>query len=113
MLEISPVLELEGGNRTPAPSEQRILNGVTVSLSLDRYKLVPEDYEKTQEDFAREAAGHFYISFGSDEIEEREMAFAGFEVDGAIYTLMDMAAREDSFDTLSQIASELIQASQN
>ena len=110
-LEIRPVLEYEGGE-APVPSEQRTVNGVTVDLNFDHYKVVPADYEKTEEDLACEAAGHYYISFGSDEIEEHEFAFAGFELDGAVYTLMDMAADENSFDTLVQIASEIVEAAQ-
>ena len=46
-----------------------------VRLSHDRYRLVPEDYEKTEADLAAEAAGHFYISFGADEIEVPAGAF--------------------------------------
>ena len=109
-LEISPMLEYEGGGEAPVPSEQRTVNEVTVDLNFDHYKIVPEDYEKTEEDLAREAEGHYYISFGSDEIEELEIAFAGFELDGVIYTLMDMAADDSSFNTLSQMASEIIEA---
>jgi hypothetical protein len=70
--------------------------------------VVPEDYEKTEDDLAREAAGHYYISFGSDKIEEYDMAFADFTLDDVIYTLMDMTANEDSFDTLILMASEII-----
>ena len=111
-LHLNPVLEIEGGSEAPAPSEQRTVNGVTVNLSLDHYKIVPEDYEKTEDDLAREAAGHYYISYGSDEIEEHEMAFADFEMDGVIYTLMDMAANGDSYDTLIQMASDIIKAAE-
>ena len=81
-----------------------------MDLSLDHYKVVPEDYEKTEADLAREAAGHYYISFGSDTIEEREMAFAVFTLHGADYTLMDMTANAGSVDTLFQMAGELIEA---
>ncbi len=109
-LELCPLLEYEGKSDTPAPGEKRTVSGVTVGLSLDHYKVVPEDYEKTEDDFAREAAGHYYVSFGSDEIEERDMAFAEFSLGDVIYVLMDMSASAGSFDTLSQMAREIIEA---
>ncbi len=111
-LHLSPVLEIEGGSEAPVrtPSERRTVDGVTVDLNLDRYRVVPEDYEKTEEDLAREAAGHYYISFGSDRIEEREVASAGFVLDGVNYTLMDMTADDDALETLFGMAEELIGA---
>ena len=107
-LNLSPVLELEGGGEAPEPSERRTVDGVTVNLSLDHYKVVPENYEQTEDDLARKAAGHYYISWGSDEIMEYDMAFAGFAMDGVNYTLMDMFASKSSFDTLTQMAKEIL-----
>lgn len=110
-LSLSPVSEFESISEAHArtPSEQRTVSGVTVDLNRDHYKLVPEDYEKTEDDLAQEAAGHYYISFGSDQIEEREVAFADFTLDNVSYTLMDMAAKEASLDTLAQMAGEIIE----
>ena len=111
-LSLSPVPEFESSGEAPVrtPSEQRRVSGITVDLNRDHYKLVPEDYEKTEADLEREAAGHYYISFGSDQIEEREVAFADFTLDNVSYTLMDMAAKEASLDTLTQMAGEIIEA---
>ncbi len=110
-LSLSPVSEFESISEAPArtPSEQRTVSGVTVDLNCDHYKFVPEDYEKTEDDLAQEAAGHYYISFGSDQIEEREVASAEFKLDNVSYTLMDMAAKETSLDTLTQMAGEIIE----
>lgn len=110
-LSLSPVLELESSSEAPVrtPSEQRTVSSVTVDLNCDHYKIVPEDYEKTEDDVAQEAAGHYYISFGSDQIEEREVASAEFKLDNVSYTLMDMAAKETSLDTLAQMAGEIIE----
>ncbi len=113
ILSLNPVLELEGGSEAPEPSERRTVDGVTVNLSLDHYKVVPEKYEQTEDDLARKAAGHYYISWGSDEIMEYDMAFADFVIDGVNYTLMDMYASEDSFDTLMQMAREILAAAKN
>ena len=113
ILNLDPVMELEGGSEASEPSERRTVDGVTVNLSLDHYKVVPENYEQTEDDLARKAAGHYYISWGSDEIMEYDMAFADFVIDGVNYTLMDMYASEDSFDTLMQMAREILAAAKN
>ena len=110
ILTLSPVLELEGGSEAPEPSERRTVDGATVNLSLDHYKVVPENYEETEDDLACKAAGHYYISWGSDEIMEYDMAFAGFELERVNYTLMDMYASESSFDILTQMAKEILEA---
>ena len=107
-LALSPVLELPDGVSAPEPSETRLIDGVTVSLNLDHYKMVPEDYKKTEADLAMEAAGHYYISFGSDTITECYYAFASFDLNGVSYVLMDMAASADFLDSLAQMAGELI-----
>ena len=110
-LSLSPVLETEDDSGTPAraSSEQRTVNGVTVDLNRDHYRVVPEDYAKTEDDLNREAAGHYYISFGSDAIEEFEIASAEFTLGSVIYTLMDMSANEGSFEALIQMAGEIIE----
>ena len=109
-LELSPVQDQPGGAQAPAPNEVRTIGGVRVSLSLDRYKLVPEGYEKTAEDTAREAAGHFFITYGPETVSECDYAFAAFAYDGVSYVLMDMEASPDSLDALAQMAGELIEA---
>ena len=112
-LVLSPVFELPDTPAAPEPSERRTVAGVPVELTRDHYKVVPEGYEKTEDDLAREAAGHYYVSFGSDQIEEHELAFAGFRIDGVEYTLMDMAANGDSLEVLAQMAEEIIAAAGN
>ena len=109
-LSVDPVLDIAGTHEPPAPTGTRVIDGVEVSFSRDAYKLVPEDYEKTEADLAAEEAGHFYISYGSDAVEEHEFAFVGFTLDGAEYVLMDMAADADSEATLYAMATDLIAA---
>lgn len=105
-LDLDPAL----GEAQPEPDERRVIDGFSVSLSLDHYKFVPEDYQKTEEDRAREAAGHYFITFGADSVSECDVAFAFFELDGAVYTLSDMAATEATLDELARMAAELIAA---
>jgi len=109
-VHVSPVLNVDGAHEPPAPTGTRTIGGVSVRFSLDHYKLVPEDYEKTEADLAAEEAGHFYLSYGSDAVEEHEFAFVGFTLDGAEYVLMDMAADSNSEEMLYAMAAELIAA---
>ena len=109
-ITLSPVMELPGGQEPPEPTARRVVGGTELRLYLDRYKIVPEDYEKTEEDLAAEAAGHFYISFGeeSGHIREERFAFAEFTIDGVEYTIMDMNGSDAALEDLTQMASELI-----
>ena len=109
-ISVDPVLDIPGTHEPPAPTGTRTIGGVSVRFSLDHYKFVPEDYEKTEADLAAEEAGHFYLSYGSDAVEEHEFAFVGFTLDGVQYVLMDTAADGASEDTLYSMAAELIAA---
>ena len=105
-LNLSPVLALNAGR--PQPTETRALGGVEVCYSRDHYKYVPEDYQKTAEDLAAEAAGHFYLSFGADAVEEQDLEFADFVLDGVNYVLMD--ENGDGPEALFRMAAEVIDA---
>lgn len=107
-LDLTPVLDLPASSEKPEPTEARFIDDVEVRYFSDHYKLVPENYQKTAEDLAAEAAGHFYISFGADTIEERELEFVDFVLDGANYVLMDQNG--DGPETLFQMAAEVIVA---
>lgn len=105
-VSVSPELELPGGAQPPEPSETRIVGGTEVRCSFDRYKIVPENYEKTEADLAAEKAGHFYISFGSDAVEEHDYSFASFTLGGAEYTIM--ADEPLDAETLYAMAGEIL-----
>ena len=111
LLSTSPVLELSGGQAPPAANETRSVDGVELRLSHDRYKLVPEDYEKTEADLAAEAAGHFYISFGADGIEEKTLSSALFRLGEVDYSLLLFS--DVPFEELCAMAAELIAASKS
>ncbi len=112
-ITLSPVLDLPGVHEPPEPTERRTVGGMELRLSLDRYKLVPEDYEKTEADLAAEAAGHFYISYGAapSQVGEELFASVGFTLDGAEYTILDMNGSAASLDGLARMAAELLAVS--
>ena len=73
----------------------------------DHYKFVPEDYELTaEEELWQEQPGNF-ISYGSDEVEEQDVAFLSWDKDGISYFFMDNGAHETP-EALAAMASELI-----
>lgn len=84
-LNVHPVYT--SADDSPAPSYTAEYNGVTLSVSLDHYRFVPVGYEPTEEDKANEAAGHYYISYGADQVEDQEFIFVTWEQDGLFYDL--------------------------
>lgn len=84
-LYVNPVLEADDHSNA---TESREINGVTVYFNKDAYKFVPTDYEKTDEDKQNEAAGHFYISYGSEKVENQVLESIVFEADGKSYNLI-------------------------
>lgn len=109
-LYLSPVLDLEGTHEAPAPTAGYILGETEVRICRDHYKIVPEDYEKTEEDLAREAEGHYYVSFGSDGIKEQENVSADFEIDGVDYCFLSWDTGNCTDDMLARMASEILTA---
>ena len=109
-LDVSPVPDLPDIPEPPAPSSGCFIGETEVRISKDHYKFVPADYEKTEADLAAEEAGHYYISFGADEIEEYDMIFADFDLENVRYVLMDMGDQEPALSeqAIIQMASELI-----
>lgn len=85
----------------------RQIGGVTVRYVQDHYKLVPEDYEPTEQDKLWMAQPGNYLSYGSDEIQESIVAFLSWTADSARYDIMDMGGTVNP-DTLFSMAEEMI-----
>lgn len=100
--------DLEGIPETKhAGGRTREIGGVTATYWQDHYKLVPEDYEPTEADKVwMEQPGNF-LSYGSDEVQERTPGFLAWKKDGIRYFFMDSTGRV-SADTLFAMAEELI-----
>jgi hypothetical protein len=110
MLFLSPVSENSNSQEARAASSERVIGETAIKIYRDHYKFVPEDYEKTPEDIAAEAGGHYYISFGADQIEERDIVSADVVLNEVNYTFYFDNAAECSDEMLIQMASELIKA---
>ena len=105
---VSPVLDLPGVSAPPTPTDTRSIDGVTVRYSRDHYKFVPPDYVLTEADKAAQAAGHYYVSYGSDGIEEYDYTFADFDLDQVHYNIMSMSPMDA--ETMYTMAGEIIAA---
>lgn len=66
--------------------------GIGYRYNQDHYKFVPVSYELTEADKAAEAAGELYISYGTDQVEEKIVSSVTWNAAGVRYNLM-------SFDT--------------
>ncbi|MEA4973950.1 hypothetical protein SDC9_97824 [bioreactor metagenome] len=72
-------------------------------------KFVPEDYELTEQDKLDEASGAITFSYGSDEVEVKNISFVKWSNGDINYSLMDMDSNL-SIDDLTTMAQEIIDA---
>jgi len=120
--EINITLQAPGGNilhlfaypkndsisATDLPPQQTMVIGeTTVSYRVDHYKFVPEKYAQTEADKVWLQQPGNFMSYGSDTIEETDVAFLYWEKEGIQYTLLDSDADEPAA-SLFTMASELI-----
>lgn len=98
----------EDDDRTP--TETRIINGITVAYDYDEYLFLPPkaEYETLDPDVQERLDNddHFFVSYGTDDVETNFFSGATFEKDNIhyhIYSMDDVSAEE-----LFMIAGELI-----
>ena len=84
------------------------IGGVTVSYHRDHYKFVPANYELSEAEKQWQEIPGNYISYGSDAVEETDVAFACWEKDGVDYSIMDSGAKVTP-QTLFAMAKELME----
>lgn len=104
-LSIDPLV---AGNDETRYEKTRNINGVIVGGSTFIIKFVPPDYEKTDEDIAREKNGTIQISYGSDTVEESSYSSASFAKDGVQYTLLSEGDKQPTMDELMDMAEEML-----
>lgn len=90
-----------------APDQARRIGDIVVSYRVDHYKFVPADYELTEADNAMLQQPGYFLSYGSETVQETDVAFLLWEKEGIDYTLMDQDADETA-DSLFSMAEELI-----
>ena len=90
----------------PAPVQVRTIGEQEAQYLLYHYKFVPADYELTEEDKKNAEAPDYEISYGSDKVEETDVAFLTWNAGDANCFFMDdgcSADPEDLFDMVEEI----------
>ena len=89
------------------PSISRTVDTIAARYYLDHYKFVPGDYKlsEAEEEWAKQPNN--YVSYGSDTVQERDVAFLCWTEDGICYSLLDQNILNP--DTLFAMAGDLIQ----
>lgn len=87
----------------PKPAQSYVVDGVEVNYYVYHYKFVQADYELTPEDIENEKDPSYFISYGSDKVEEKEMANIDWEKDGIKYSILDSGANETPESLLSMV----------
>lgn len=88
-------------------SVEKQINGVTATYWTDHYKLVPENYEPTEEDKQWLEQPGNYLTYGSEEIMEYDVSFLQWENNEIKQAFMDMRTTVLP-DVLFEMAEELI-----
>lgn len=97
----------DGEDDPYAPDAERDVNGVTLAFRDTAYLFVPPDYQPTDEEKQQERAGELAISYGSDEVENRQFQSVSWTQDGVEYSLYGFDTGLDSEEMLS-MAAELV-----
>ena len=89
------------------PSISRTVDTIAARYYLDHYKFVPGDYKlsEAEEEWAKQPNN--YVTYGSDTVQERDVAFLCWTEDGICYSLLDQNILNP--DTLFAMAGDLIQ----
>lgn len=82
-------------------------NGIALGYSADQYLFVPPDYQVSEEDKAREAAGELYISYGSSEVQHSTVQSISWE-DGGVFYCMNTFDNALGAQDLAQMCGEVI-----
>ena len=105
ILNISPILQGEANEDydelIPYNDE------ISLQFSKDHYKFVPPGYTITPEEQKRIDDGQFYISFGSDTVEEKDISFLCWKMNGLNYNLSSEGTALDQ-NALIDMAKEII-----
>lgn len=79
--------QIQPENESASAMETKQSGDITLKFYTDHYKFVPADYELTEEDKQNEEQEHYYISYGTNEIEEHDYQYVSWEKDGLNYSL--------------------------
>lgn len=61
---------------------------LTAYYTVDHYRMVPPDYQVSEEEKAQMEKGELFVSYGTDQIEDKYIKSIDWEENGAVYRLM-------------------------
>lgn len=100
--------QIDVGHERREPVKTLECGDTTLYYNLDTYKIVPPDYELTEEDKANLERPDYEISYGSQEVEIDMMSFVSWEKDGVSYSLLGINTPLTA-DQMLEMVSETLQ----
>ena len=108
-LKEEPAEEAEDAEaKASEASETREIGGITVSYYETTMKVVPPDYELTEQDKKDMENSNFTISYGSDQVYVQKVRSVDWKADGKAYNFLDMEGIVDA-ETLFSMAQDVIE----
>ena len=106
---VEPIVPGDGDAGEDLPVETReIAPGIVAEYNVHQYMVVPPDYEVPEEILEREKTDpKFWLSYGSDTVEENENQSLSFTLDGQRYLLMGNDLSLDA-DGMFAMAEEIV-----
>ena len=83
------------------------IDGIPIDISVNRYRLVPPNYQLSEEEKVAVDTGELIISYGSDEVRDITIGSVNFVIDGILYCITDMNQVSES--QLFEIAKAIIE----
>lgn len=89
------------------PAEVLDHNGITLGYNSDEYLFVPEDYQVSAAEQAKEDAGKLFISYGTDQVEHKVIQSVSWKDNGLSYNIQTFD-NSMSAEDMAQMAGEVI-----
>lgn len=104
-----PSEQLFSDEKNPIENSRIVnINGVDVRVATINMKVVPPEYEPTEEEKQLEKEGKLMISYGSEKVENYISVSAVWEKDGVVYSMGSVEKEGIPEQTLIDMAEELI-----
>ena len=86
--------------------------GRTLQYKEDHYLLVPPSYEPSEEELKAQEAGELYISYGTDEVENKTFHFMQWDDNGTHYLIMSYEENAPGQEEMAKMAQAIIDSAE-
>ena len=104
------ISQIQPEDEDTSAMETKQSGDITLSYFTDHYKFVPADYELTDEDKQNETQDHYYISYGTNEIEEHDYQYVSWKK-GDLNYLLSAKDLSLSSDEMFEMAEKYLEGS--